>query len=74
MRAVAAWLRARKKNPRQLDWFRNQRQQVDEDLTNGVKMQSTARHSIQVDAWSYRRALQKLVTRLESSATPSRAA
>ena len=74
MRAVAAWLRARKENPLQLDWFRNQRQQVDEDLTNGVKMQSTARHSIQVDAWSYRRALQKLITQLESIGVQSRAA
>ncbi len=41
------------------------KQEVNEDLSSGIRYQDSTRHSIEIEHWSYRRGLMKLARQLE---------
>ena len=62
--AVARFLRARRDGRPSAAWFRGERTRADRGFSGGIRYAESQRHDIEVEHWSYRKSLQRLVKRL----------
>ena len=62
---IAKFIRAQSEQPTKAAWFRNLKSGPQPDLGGGVKYLQTSRHSIEIEHFSYRRRLQKLIKKFE---------
>jgi len=67
-RAVAAYLTALQANPAAAQRLRQRKRRVGEDLGSGIQYKESSRHYVQVEHWSYREGLERLVAELSASA------
>lgn len=66
MKAAALFLRARRDNAPAADYLCQLKKDWHEDLGAGIRYKESSRHLVQVEHWSYRQGLEKLVHRMRS--------
>jgi len=74
MKAVAAFLQAQRSGSPLADRLRQLKQRWEEDLGAGIHYKDSTRHLVQVEHWSYRKGLERLVRELTPPGQVRRAA
>ncbi len=67
-RLMAAFLLAQEQDPRRADWFRRQKARGHDSLSGGIRYVSSERHHLEVEYFSYRRRLQRLLQKMQPRA------
>jgi hypothetical protein len=62
---MAKYVRALHKSPESVAWFKRLKAQGPIDLSHGVRYVRTQRHALEVEYYSYRERLQKLLRRFQ---------
>lgn len=68
---MTAFLRAEQDAPSHAVWFRKQKEQKSLDTAGGIHYDASERHLLEVEFFAYRRALRKLLSRLEPPNSPN---
>jgi hypothetical protein len=63
---LANYLVARERSPADVAWFDRLRSRGHDDLSGGIKYLQSPRHALEVEYFSYKARLKKLVQRMES--------
>jgi hypothetical protein len=72
MKAAALFLRAQRDGAPAANYLRCAKKDWDQDLGAGIRYKDSSRHLVQVEHWSYRKGLEKLVHKMRSlQATPN---
>jgi hypothetical protein len=61
---IARFINACRQSKRSADWFRRLKQASQTDLGDGIQYVRSPRHAIEVEHFSYRRRLQKIIAKL----------
>ncbi|MFO0901731.1 MAG: NAD(P)-binding domain-containing protein [Pirellulales bacterium] len=69
-RVMAAFIAAQERDPATADWFRQVKAQPNPDLACGLHFDSSPRHRIEVEYYSYRERLKRLLARFERNLPP----
>jgi len=69
-RVMAAFVVAQERAPATAEWFRQLKLQPNPDLGHGLRFDASPRHQIEVEYYSYRERLKRLLARFEQS-TPA---
>ena len=64
-KVMAAFIVARRDSPARAEWFRQLKQSSNPDLAHGLRFDNSPRHAIEVEYYSYRERLKKLLRKLE---------
>ena len=72
MKAVATFLRAIRDGSAAADFLRQLKKDRTEDLGSGIEFKDSTRHYLEVEHWSYRQGLEKLVSDMNSLRTSRR--
>jgi hypothetical protein len=65
-RLIARFIQAMNAGTRQADDFRRQKSAASPDLGSGIHYLKSTRHQLEVEHYSYRRRLKKLISQMES--------
>ena len=65
---MAAFIRAQEHDPRRADWFRRQKAKGHDDLGGGIRYVASERHDLEVEYFSYRERLKRLVRKMRVNA------
>jgi len=61
---VARFVKSHERSPRQAEWFRREKSTAAPDLGDGVRFLRTPRHALEVEHFSYRQRLKKLIAKM----------
>jgi hypothetical protein len=67
---MAAYILAQEHDPPQADWFRRQKAKGHDDLGGGIRYLASERHYLEVEYFSYRERLKRLVRKMKPRAVP----
>jgi cation diffusion facilitator CzcD-associated flavoprotein CzcO len=62
---IARFIDAQQENPRLAEWFRRQKSRTHRSLGHGIRYVPTLRHLLEVEHYSYRRRLKKLISQFD---------